>query len=184
MMLHVRGSYALGICLRRARRAHRRAEGRPLMLGCGDGSLIASDVTALLRYTRTMYYMDNWRSAVITAGRHRVVQRAADPVRKGAPAHRLGRGRRRKRRLRALSCSRRSTSSPPPSRDTITRRIQDGRIDLSELDLDDGGHRGCCAASASWPAAPATMWAWRHATVGAWPACPVEVMPRLRVPLQ
>ena len=64
----VEGSYALGIisadhpdCIYAVRKDS------PLIVGqCEDGAIIASDVPALLKYTRTVYYIDNLEIARLT----------------------------------------------------------------------------------------------------------------------
>lgn len=104
MLSAVEGAYALGIvCADAPTRLIAARKDAPLLLGCGVGeNFLASDVTALLRHTRDIVYMDDGELAVITAGGIRVYDERRRPHRKGAPAHRLGRGRRGKGRLRPL----------------------------------------------------------------------------------
>lgn len=61
MMMHVRGSYALGILFAdQPGVVYAVRKDSPLIVGKAEnGSLIASDVPALLKYTRTVYYIDN-----------------------------------------------------------------------------------------------------------------------------
>ena len=61
MMVHVRGSYALGVLFADEPGViYAVRKDSPLIVGkCGDGAIIASDVPALLKYTRTVYYIDN-----------------------------------------------------------------------------------------------------------------------------
>ena len=61
MMLHVRGSYALGVLFADEPGViYAVRKDSPLIVGqCEDGAIIASDVPALLKYTRTVYYIDN-----------------------------------------------------------------------------------------------------------------------------
>ena len=61
MMLHVRGSYALGVLFAdQPGVIYAVRKDSPLIVGKAEnGALIASDVPALLKYTRTVYYIDN-----------------------------------------------------------------------------------------------------------------------------
>ena len=60
-MLHVRGSYALGVLFAdEPGTIYAARKDSPLIVGKSDnGSFIASDVPAILKYTRTVYYVDN-----------------------------------------------------------------------------------------------------------------------------
>ena len=60
-MLHVRGSYALGVLFAdEPGTIYAARKDSPLVVGKAEsGTLIASDVPALLKYTRTVYYIDN-----------------------------------------------------------------------------------------------------------------------------
>ena len=68
MMVHVRGSYALGVLFADEPGViYAVRKDSPLIVGkCGDGAIIASDVPALLKYTRTVYYIDNLEIARMT----------------------------------------------------------------------------------------------------------------------
>ena len=68
MMLHVRGSYALGVLFADEPGViYAVRKDSPLIVGqCEDGAIIASDVPALLKYTRTVYYIDNLEIARLT----------------------------------------------------------------------------------------------------------------------
>ena len=68
MMLHVRGSYALGVLFADEPGViYAVRKDSPLIVGkCADGAIIASDVPALLKYTRTVYYIDNLEIARLT----------------------------------------------------------------------------------------------------------------------
>lgn len=61
VMLRVRGSYALGIMFQdRPDVVYAVRKDSPLIVGTSeDGNYIASDVPAILRYTRNVYYIDN-----------------------------------------------------------------------------------------------------------------------------
>lgn len=84
MLSAVEGAYALGIvCADAPDRLIAARKDAPLLLGCGDGeNFLASDVTALLRHTRDIVYMDDGELAVITAGGIRVYDERRRPIEK------------------------------------------------------------------------------------------------------
>ncbi len=138
MMLHVRGSYALGILFEdRPGTVYAVRKDSPLIVGqAEDGNLIASDVPALLKYTRTVYYIDNLEIAELTPDSISFYNMSKEPVthqsttvewdaeaaEKGGYEHFM---------MKEIH------EQPTAVRDTISPRIKDGRIDLSELDLDE-----------------------------------------------
>ena len=70
MVLHrIEGAYALGIlCADAPGRIYAARKDAPLLIGYGDGcNFIASDVTALVRHTRDVAYMDDGEVAILTA---------------------------------------------------------------------------------------------------------------------
>ncbi len=68
VMHRVEGSYALGILFREhPDRLYAARKDSPLIVGQGkDGNLIASDVPAVLKYTREVYFIRNEETAVLT----------------------------------------------------------------------------------------------------------------------
>ncbi|MGE4484400.1 MAG: glutamine--fructose-6-phosphate transaminase (isomerizing) [Oscillospiraceae bacterium] len=78
------GSYALGIICEDCPGtliATRRES--PLIVGVGDGcSFMASDVTAILKYTRDVYYLDDGELAVLTEDAVRLYNSELDPIEK------------------------------------------------------------------------------------------------------
>ena len=84
MLSAVEGAYALGIlCADAPDRIIAARKDAPLLLGYGQGeNFIASDVTALLRHTRDIVYMDDGELAVITAGGIRMYDERRRPVEK------------------------------------------------------------------------------------------------------
>ncbi|MBQ0038789.1 MAG: glutamine--fructose-6-phosphate transaminase (isomerizing) [Clostridiales bacterium] len=80
----VEGAYALGIiCSDYPDRMIAARKNAPLLLGYSDeGSFIASDVTALIRHTRDIAYMDDGEMAILNADGIRVYDRQMRPVEK------------------------------------------------------------------------------------------------------
>lgn len=138
MMLHVRGSYALGVLFEdRPGTVYAVRKDSPLIVGqAEDGNLIASDVPALLKYTRTVYYIDNLEIAELTPDSISFFNMSKEPVthepstiewdaeaaEKGGYEHFM---------MKEIH------EQPAAVRDTLSPRIKEGRIDLSELELDE-----------------------------------------------
>ena len=80
----IRGAYALGIlCTEAPDRLVCVRKDSPLILGVGEGfNMLASDVTAVIKYTREVYYLDNNEIAVVTAGSVQVYDALLQPVEK------------------------------------------------------------------------------------------------------
>ena len=138
MLSRVEGSYALGIlCADTPDRIIAARKDAPLLLGCGRGeNFLASDVTALLRHTRDVVYMDDGELAVITAEgiriyderrrpidkEHRHIDWDVDAAEKGGYDHFM---------LKEIY------EQPEAVRRAITGRIRDGRVVLSDLTMTD-----------------------------------------------
>ena len=138
MLSAVEGAYALGIvCADAPDRLIAARKEAPLLLGCGDGeNFLASDVTALLRHTRDIVYMDDGELAVITAGGIRVYDERRRPIEKehqhidwdvdaaekGGYDHFM---------LKEIH------EQPAAIARAITGRVQNGRVVLSDLTMTD-----------------------------------------------
>ena len=138
MLSAVEGAYALGIvCADAPDRLIAARKDAPLLLGCGDGeNFLASDVTALLRHTRDIVYMDDGELAVITAGGIRVYDERRRPIEKehqhidwdvdaaekGGYDHFM---------LKEIH------EQPAAIARAITGRVQNGRVVLSDLTMTD-----------------------------------------------
>ena len=117
-VLHrIEGSYGLGIvCAEHPEQLIAARKDSPLVLGYGDGfNMMASDVTALIKYTRDVSYMENGEIAVLTRQGIQVYNILLEPVEKEHSHGGLGHFRMRKRVVMSTLCSRRSWSSPKPS---------------------------------------------------------------------
>ena len=138
MLSAVEGTYALGIlCTDTPDRLIAARKDAPLLLGYGEGeNFIASDVTALLRHTRDVVYMDDGELAVVSAvgiriydERRRPVEKErhyidwdVDAAEKGGYAHFM---------LKEIF------EQPTAISKAITGRIQEGRVVLSDLTMTD-----------------------------------------------
>ena len=138
MLSVVEGAYALGIVCRDAPdRLIAVRKDAPLLLGYGEGeNFIASDVTALLPYTRDVVYMDDGELAVVTAGgiriynerrrpaekEHHHIDWDVDAAEKGGYDHFM---------LKEIC------EQPDAIARAITGRIQTGRVVLSDLTMTD-----------------------------------------------
>lgn len=138
VMLRVRGSYALGIMLKEEPGViYSVRKDSPLIVGRNDqGSLIASDVPAILKYTRSVYYIDNLEIARLTKDEVTFynidkeeiekepveIKWDAEAAEKGGFEHFM---------MKEIH------EQPKAVRDTLGSYIKDGRIDLSAVGLSD-----------------------------------------------
>lgn len=134
-VLHrIQGAYALGIlCADCPDRLIAARKDSPLVLGFGQGCrLLASDVTALIRYTRDVCYLDDGEIAELTADHVWVYDAYLRPVEKE-----------RRRVDWDISAAEKGgyehfmlkeiMEQPKAVRDTLSPRIQDGRVVLDEV---------------------------------------------------
>lgn len=143
MMMHVRGSYALGILFEdQPGVVYAVRKDSPLIVGqSANGNLIASDVPALLKYTRTVYYIDNLEIARLTADSIEFFGIDGEPLEKTATtiewdAEAAEKGGYEHFMMKEIH------EQPAAVRDTISPRIKDGHVYLSELELDDDVIKG------------------------------------------
>lgn len=78
----LRGSYALGIlCREEPDRLVATRKDSPLIVGLGDGeNFIASDIPAILKYTRDVYLLDDGEIAVLTESDVEVLDKYGEPA--------------------------------------------------------------------------------------------------------
>ncbi len=144
MVLHrIEGAYAFGIvCADDPDRMYAARKDAPLLLGYGDGAnFIASDVTALVKYTRDVSYMEDGEVAVLTKDTIEVFNAMELPIEKehhhidweisaaekGGYPHFM---------LKEIM------EEPEALRRAITPRVKDGRVDFGELVLSGENLRG------------------------------------------
>ena len=136
-VLHrIEGSYGLGIiCSEHPEQLIAARKDSPLVLGYGNGfNMMASDVTALIKYTRDVSYMENGEIAVLTRQSIQVYNLLLEPVEKehstvdwdisdaekGGYEHFM---------------FKEIMEQPEAIRKTITPRIKDDRVVLDDIDL-------------------------------------------------
>ena len=136
MMVRVRGSYALALMFKDyPGEIYAARKDSPMVIGTADGeSFLASDVPALLKYTRDIYYIDNLQSVRILPGELHFFDLNGDEVQmekthitwdaeaaeKGGFEHFM---------IKEIH------EQPRAVRDTLNNVIRDGRIDLSSAGL-------------------------------------------------
>ena len=132
----IEGSYAFGIiCADYPNALIAARKDSPLIIGYGkNGNFIASDVTAVIKYTRDVVYMDDGEIAVLTADSvdvfddelmpvektHSLVDWDVSAAEKGGYAHFM---------------AKEIMEQPEAVRKTISPRIRDGRVVLDDLRL-------------------------------------------------
>lgn len=133
----IEGAYALGIiCADCPDRLVAARKDSPLILGYGDGfNLLASDVTAVIKYTREVVYLDDGEVAVLTADGVQIYDSYFRPVEKqlshvdwevsaaekGGYEHFM---------------FKEIMEQPKAIRDTVFPRIHNGRVVLDDLSID------------------------------------------------
>ncbi|MBQ6375260.1 MAG: glutamine--fructose-6-phosphate transaminase (isomerizing) [Clostridia bacterium] len=138
MMVRVKGSYALALLFKdHPDEIYAARKDSPLIIGTSsDASFLASDVPAILRYTRRVYYIGNQQAAKIAPGRVSFYDLNGDEIQlplteitwdaeaaeKGGYEHFM---------LKEIH------EQPAAVRDTLNSLVRDGRITLSETGLTD-----------------------------------------------
>ena len=138
VMHRVEGSYALGImCLDHPHHIYAARKDSPLIVGVSeDGKFIASDVPAILHYTRSVYYMENEEIACLSNEHTRFFNIDGEAIEKEPVTidwdiHAAEKGGYEHFMLKEIH------EQPKAVRDTISPRIKEDDIDLSELSLSD-----------------------------------------------
>ncbi|MBO5153814.1 MAG: glutamine--fructose-6-phosphate transaminase (isomerizing) [Eubacterium sp.] len=138
VMHRVEGSYALGIIFaEHPDKVYALRKDSPLIVGKSEeGNLIASDVPAVLKYTRDVYYIENEEIACLTADAieffnsdgesiektSKTIEWDINAAEKGGYEHFM---------LKEMY------EQPKTVRDTLTPRIKDGKIVIEELGMSE-----------------------------------------------
>nr|WP_325194518.1 glutamine--fructose-6-phosphate transaminase (isomerizing) [uncultured Oscillibacter sp.] len=136
VLRRIEGSYALGIiCSDYPNALIAARKDSPLILGYGkNGNFIASDVTAVIKYTRDVVYMDDGEIAVVTSDsidvfdsemtprdkEHHQVDWDVSAAEKGGYAHFM---------------FKEIMEQPEAIRKTVSPRIRDGRVVLDDISM-------------------------------------------------
>ena len=142
VLRRIEGSYALGIiCSDYPNALIAARKDSPLILGFGEnGNYIASDVTAIIKHTRDVVYMDDGEIAVVTPQAIDVFDDEMSPVEKKhsqvdwdiSAAEKGG---------HAHFMFKEILEQPEAIRNTVSPRIRDGRVVLDDLCLTEAEAR-------------------------------------------
>ncbi len=143
IMHRVEGSYALGIIFKEhPGHIYAVRKDSPLIVGHGkDGNLIASDVPAVLKYTRNVYFIQNEEIAVLTGETIAFYNLDGEEIQKGSTTidwdiNAAEKGGYEHFMLKEMY------EQPQTVRDTLSPRIKDGSIVIEELGMDEEEIRG------------------------------------------
>ena len=137
-MIRIRGSYALAVMFKDyPEEIYVARKDSPMILGLGDGeSYLASDVPALLKYTKKVYYIGNLEIGRLQKGNITFYNLDGDVIEKelveikwdAKAAEKAGYEHFMMKEIQ---------EQPKAVLDTLNSVIKDGQIDLSELGLDE-----------------------------------------------
>lgn len=132
----IEGSYALGIiCMDQPDMMIAVKKDSPLIFGFGEGeNYIASDVPAILKYTREVSYLNDGDMAVIHRDSVRFFDAAGDPIEK-TPEHITWEISAAEKGGYPHFMIKEINEQPKALRDTISPRIQNGEIVLDQITL-------------------------------------------------
>ncbi len=143
IMHRVEGSYALGIIFKEhPEHVYAVRKDSPLIVGHGkDGNLIASDVPAVLKYTRNVYFIQNEEIAVLTKDAIAFYNVDGEDIQKESTAidwdiNAAEKGGYEHFMLKEMY------EQPQTVRDTLNPRIKDGTIVIEELGMSEEEIRG------------------------------------------
>ena len=138
VMHRVEGSYALGIIFaEHPDKVYALRKDSPLIVGrSADGNLIASDVPAVLKYTRDVYFIENEEIACLTEDAIEFFNSDGEPVEKESKTiewdiNAAEKGGYEHFMLKEMY------EQPKTVRDTLTPRIKDGKIVIEELGMSE-----------------------------------------------
>ena len=137
-MVRIRGSYALAILLAdRPGLIWAARKDSPMILGISQGeSYLASDVPAILKYTRSVYYIGNMEIACLGAGTVAFYNIDGDQIEKPLTEIKWDAQAAEKAGFEHFMMKE-IHEQPKAVQDTINSVLRDGKIDLSEAGLTD-----------------------------------------------
>ena len=137
-MVRIRGSYALAMMFRDyPGEIFVASKASPMILGVGDGeSYIASDVPAILKYTRNVYYIGNQEMAHVKKGEITFYNLDGEEIEKELKTIEWDAEAAEKAGFEHFMMKE-IHEQPKAVSDTINSVVKDGKIDLSEVGLDE-----------------------------------------------
>ncbi len=135
-MVRIRGSYALAVMFKEyPEEIYVARKDSPMILGVGDGeSYVASDVPAILKYTKNVYYIGNMEIARLQKGNITFYNLDGDEIQKELveikwDAEAAEKGGFEHFMMKEIH------EQPKAVEDTLNSVVKDGKIDLSEVGL-------------------------------------------------
>ena len=137
-MVRIRGSYALAILFDdRPDLIYAARKDSPMILGVSNGeSYLASDVPAILKYTRSVYYIGNMEIGVLAPGAVTFYNIDGEQIEKEITEIKWDAEAAEKAGFEHFMMKE-IHEQPKAVRDTINSVVKDGRIDLSETGVSD-----------------------------------------------
>lgn len=138
IMNRVEGSYALGIMFRdHPGEVYAVRKDSPLIVGQStEGNFIASDVPAVLKYTREVYFMENEELVKMTENSVEFFNSDGDPIEKEVKVIDWDMGAAEKGGYEYFMLKE-IYEQPKAVGDTLNPRVKDGKIQIEELNLTD-----------------------------------------------
>lgn len=138
IMHRMEGSYALGIIFKdHPNELYAVRKDSPLIVGHTDGgSIIASDVPAVLKYTRDVYFIENEEIVRLTEQNMEFFTVDEEPLKK-EPVHIDWDANAAEKGGYEHFMQKEMYEQPKAIADTFSPRIKDGRIEIEELGMDD-----------------------------------------------
>lgn len=138
-MVRIRGSYALAMMFEEyPNEIYVARKDSPMIIGIADGNCyIASDVPAILKYTRNVYYIGNMELGRLADGKATFYNLDGDEIQKDLveikwDAEAAEKGGYEHFMMKEIH------EQPKAILDTMNSKIKDGRIDLSDMGLSEG----------------------------------------------
>ena len=137
-MVRIRGSYALAIMFKDyPEEIYVSRKDSPMILGIEDGeSYIASDVPAILKYTRNVYYIGNMELACVRKGEITFYNLDGEEIEKELKTIKWDAEAAEKAGFEHFMMKE-IHEQPKAVQDTLSSVVKDGQIDLSEIGLTD-----------------------------------------------
>lgn len=137
-MVRIRGSYALAVMFKDyPEEIYVARKDSPMILGVNDGeSYIASDVPAILKYTRNVYYIGNLEMARVKKGEITFYNLDGEEIQKELKTIEWDAEAAEKAGFEHFMMKE-IHEQPKAVRDTINSVVKDGQINLSEMGLED-----------------------------------------------